>query len=385
MTMRKLFAAGAAVLALSAALHCEEPLVPRRVYFQPPEEAGLEGLSPEQRSLLMNFPYFLSAEIASRKPFIQVPEDAEADTIVKSGFRRIQDGVEAFAEVSDKGLPVRDARLVFVPGTTTLDRYAARIAELAAELLPFFADVAPQVSVERMQQEERLSRVVKEVSFEDALDTRHQLTLWGGGMLQAMRFGDGDSGSAGMDTLGFNKIHFMIDYTTYVSSNFGWVLSAYFDRNSNLVFGTYDTVVDNDRSIDHECSSENTYAMVGIGVSYRTLGRLSGEFSTILYLGNLSVKANEDIQYYFRSDSYSNYDRVWQLAAGESSSFFVSLWAIQPGIGFSFTDKVALRVRWNFCVDPSAMTGGDTSLAPFSRTNNMMLSNIGEIGFSVRY
>ncbi|MCA1754954.1 MAG: hypothetical protein LC641_09720, partial [Spirochaeta sp.] len=103
--------------------------------------------------------------------------------------------------------------------------------------------------------------------------------------------------------------------------------------------------------------TDNIILLPGVGIHYRSLGRVGIDLSLIYSLGAARVTAREDVSQYGWFDQQERPDDF--LAKGESIWFMYQLLSFQPGLTVALTDRWALRAATSFSFDPRAL--GETT------------------------
>lgn len=377
----------AACIALTAGAQESGELIPRRVFVHAVETEQLSSIPPEFHSMIRAIPFFLFSEINSLKPVLLSEDESEADSSLRVSVLQSEDGASVTCTVSDRGIVTSEALMRLKNDQALIESYARQIREIAEQFVPHMADVKPEVSLERIEQEERRSRIVKEATFAEALNRSFQLTVWAPGFTQLISFNEGRVDSS------FNPptpLHFSADLGYYPTENFGFLFSVYFDRNDRMQLGSVDELLTDDTSDDsyevetiRYCNTENQYLLGGLGLGYRTLGRIGAEFNTILYLGILNLKAKEDIFHIYSSESGGEYDSVLALEKGEIVDFFYSMVSLQSILSFSITKRISLKAKWSLNVDPRILNPLWYT-EPYRRGDALFMT-LGELGLAVRF
>ncbi|TVQ38508.1 MAG: hypothetical protein EA384_09030 [Spirochaetaceae bacterium] len=340
---------GAAVKATLAALVCVLlsaqaawsqvellPRVPRRVLFDveavdPPEAATQRALD----AALQRVPDFLYSRISELQPVVRVYEPAQANSIV----RTVVDPEGSLVSVAliEAGVELQRFELAV---TGELDVLTGFVNHTARELAPVLGFVVPEVVVIRQPDDDPRAQVVRDVVLADQLASRFEFTLWASGLMRSLESGD-DAGRAriAIDPLAF-------DATWFFRRNAGLTGSIWLHYSDLLYFGR---TPDGDPARDQTSS---LFLLPGVGITYRTLQRVSASAGATLYAGPAWVTNDSDVAIGEDEDGFD----VW-LEAGESTTVFYSLLMLHGGIGLSVTPRWTVRTRFCILISPRTLIG----------------------------
>ncbi len=362
----------------------EQVRVPRKVLVLSAPEEGLETIPKDQKHFLRSMPFFLFTKIQGKKPVFLTQKQTEANSTIKTLFSRTEKGVRILFSVSEKNTVQKEEGFLYQPGQTAIEECAREIERISETFIPFLDDVVPEITVERKMMEERRNKIIKEATFEDSLDKPYQLSLWMGGFLNYM---EKDVANNTMQTKfsSFLPLKIGCDFSYYPSTNFGYIVSALYAQDEDLIFGTVDTLVGSEKQTIKNSKTQNLFTLGGVGIGYRTLGRVSLEFNMLLYLGFVQVTAKENVYYLFKSGNIDTYDKAQIMNEGDSERFFFSLFSIQPIIAFAITERLSLKTRLNLNFDPRMIISPVITTYPYDRHSNILFGYVGEIGVATRF
>ncbi len=184
---------------------------------------------------------------------------------------------------------------------------------------PFTEDVFVQ---EKQQLE-------KEASFDESLATKYSISYW----ITAVRTAQDPETS--LSEYGF-IFPFILDFDWFHAPTWGFNFSVYWDYSDFMVFDFTEGV---------ESHAFSNAILFGAGISYRTLGRLSGEYGFTYYVGNIWADVLDDQD---------------NVVSEESLSY--SLIAMKSGISYNFNKSFSVRVRIATYIAGSVFTQSDENM-----------------------
>ena len=185
--------------------------------------------------------------------------------------------------------------------------------------------------------------------FEESLATVFQVSLW----LSLFRNSlDGAEGTFVYDFL-FPQI---IDLDWYINTTWGVNFSFYFESSDFISFGRVEIPDVSSTTAD----SSNILLLPGIGLTFRSLGKISGNYGISLYLGPVYVYALDDIL------NSSPISITPFLSAGESTWIFFSYLSLKTGVSYNFNDKWSLKTRIVTFLSPLAIIDPGQQLTDYS-------------------
>ena len=323
----------------STGIFGEESLIPRRIRI----------INPDGKAPAM-LPSVLYAHLTGRMPLVIAgPEDFPHNTIILEMENQIHITLEGRkGELDSRDYPLEMG-----------ENLLAAIAEfdkLAEDWEPYLGLVEPDVSEEL---EVRREQMEAEVSFEEALLTPFQATLWLPLALRQILITDGDSG----DSKFVWQWPLRADFTWFFSDNLGVSGSFRFEYGDHISF-----------AVDTNHSPLNTTVLMlmpGVGIQVRTLGRISAEFGISLFFGAVHIRANEN------SDKPA-------LSAGESTWRFYPTLSLEPSIVWSPTTNWSVKFRvLELQLGFSGMSGSED--AGFGTAENTLILNYLQLGAAYRW
>lgn len=205
----------------------------------------------------------------------------------------------------------------------------------------------------------KTQKLIEEVSFAEKLEKPYQLSISAGGLRRLIYSkidtidGSKVTSPTAMQELAWEPI--LTDFAWYPSKSFGLMLSGYFSYGSFLSFGSDDTATDGELTSHKYTATENSVFLGGIGFSYRTLGRVSGEFALAYYAGAASIRAKESFQSYY--DEGNGFTKGYSLEKGERDTLFYHIFAIRPSLTYYLSSSFALKTGVDFYIAPHVFTG----------------------------
>ncbi|RKX89177.1 MAG: hypothetical protein DRP70_04500 [Spirochaetes bacterium] len=291
----------AVILILSALNLCanEDNSIPRRIRF----ELEITEGAPEYLSMTAEI---LFAEIAARNTVIPIEhEDGRVDLIhitaddSKLTFSLTAEGTDLLSE---------SFSLVDLTNLEDLETACSQVAEVWASYLGL---IEPDVQELVVRQERKMT---DEIALERSLASPFQMVLYS----PAFRVKPFTSNSYGGSHLGLMPIVF--DFQWFINSNIGISFSMYLEYSSFYQFGESDT------------NEQNLFLLPGIGFIYRTIGRLSGEFSAGYYFGPVQMTAGGDIP-------------EFALLAGDVIWITTSMLDFHLALSWNFTNRFSIKMK----------------------------------------
>ncbi len=340
--MKARAAAALALLACAALAGWGQPryLIPRRVFTEPLASAPGVEVGPEEQVLLARLPGILQARAAALVDIVPVSEPGRANSVIAVSAAPQGDAVAVTASLKEGGTAVSEGSFSFRPGSLDYQVCAAWIEETAQRFVGHLGPVEPQVKVTSRVREQRLKRVVEQIDFADSMNRRLELSVWAGQLFRMMREG-------GLDSYP-RALPLRLDAAWFFGPSAGLVASLYFDRNVFMTFAR-------DDSTRTDFLSRNTFLLPGIGVSYRTLDRISGGFTLMVRVGPVNVYALEDLQN-VAWDGTTMRTGI-SLAQGESAWVLYELLTVEGYLAFNLTPRMALKLRTAVSVNPFMLIG----------------------------
>ncbi len=211
-------------------------------------------------------------------------------------------------------------------------------------------EVVEDLEIKKMEVEET-------ISFEEKLNKPFQLTLWAPVALRGSIPMEGDN-----DTLKFIwQWPLRVDFSWFFNDNFGIISSFKFEYGNHISYGA-----------DLSRNALNTTSLIlkpGIGCQFRTLGKLSMEFSIISSLAAVKITANEPLTYP-------------SLNTGESTWVFYPIISLEPYILWSPSADWSVKAMvLGIDFSLTELTGLDS----FGIAENSLIVTFLQIGGSYRW
>ena len=327
-------------------------LVPRVVYVE------LEG---SQSGPLGVLPEMIYLQAAAHEALLRSASREGADSILRvekepgSTFLRVLLlNEEAVHEVQHR---LRDQEPSF-------SEVLEIIGPTVEQLLPYLGPVERVRGEAELTLRRRQVAAAESLAFEDRLSTPWQLSLLFGELRQISYTEDTDSASVDTETISISALFPLIaELSHFRSRNFGLVGRMSLDYNSTT--GFYDSVAGegeddaNDRSVDAWDKTRNIIVLPGVGIMYRSLGRIAMDFTLLYSLGVAHVTATDAVT----MDRDGAREDV--LEEGESRVFLYQLLTLQPGVSYALNESWALRAGLSLSFDASVLWGG-ADATPYS-------------------
>ena len=304
-------------------IQAREELIPRRVYI------GLEGNIPAGADSLVvkNLPDALYAAVSDRQPIVRVHRRGEAHSVILVSADPGEAGMSLEITLSRP-----DGTVLFTSSHLfdgDFSKYLAFIEKTASETAQLVPMVEPEVRIIEEVEDETVRRMVEEIDFADRMASRFTLTLWMSGYLR-------DFNDFTNPVHRFSVFPIILDAAWHYNRTGGITASLYFDSVDADFDGTADF-----------------FFFPGVGIYYRTLGRVSAGFGLQLFLGPV-----------FRG----------------TGTTLGSLLLFYPALVVNITPKIAVKTRFGFAVYPPMMVG----LWPGTWEMNLLYTHFFAIGFSYR-
>jgi hypothetical protein len=281
------------VLLLIAAAHAavaQSPprpdLVPRRIHVTQ------SGPAPADTAReLASAADALFAAVAARTPLVRVDDPALAQARIEVTITAQGGGYRVAAALIDSGRAAATRETQVAPGAAGFQEYVTFIKDTAAAFAPLLPMIEPQVVLGDAAQEARYRDVAQATDFAAELASTWELTLWAGGLSELyhepVQQRDGQ-----LDLRTMFALPVWVDAAWYYSRNGGLVASFFFDYGDFVGLGT---VYSGDIRVD-KADATALLALPGLGITYRTLARISAQFATTFYFGPAWVSARDDIR-----------------------------------------------------------------------------------------
>lgn len=290
-------------LLFSSFVFSEEQLIPQRILIQWEGDAG--------DSLITSI---LFAELASKNPLIPVDNPDEAHclmTLIQS------DSSLKIQVLSPLGRGNREIRNAEMADPMILEK---TFLSLAREWQEILQPIPPEVQQEQILYRDELER---KISFEEQLIKPFEITLWL--PLSARMIMQGDN----YETKWLEpQWPLRVDMTWYPKENIGLFASLEMEYNTPMDTA-YNYNIQQERLI---AEAEGTIVMPGLGVQFRTIGKIAAQMDLAYYHGFVQINAKE-----------SSY--VPHLSAGETSE-----WLFYPVLNLDASLNWAINTDWSIKV-----------------------------------
>lgn len=290
---------------------------------------------------------------AVTEPLLRSSSPEQADSVIRT-------------ELSADG---REVSILLAHGTEEIERVAGSlppgglgfaeveqlVSEAAAIFVPHLGPLERPLAEAEIVQRTRREEVEQILSLEDRLDSRFLFTLWVS-EIRAVRYKvSQDSGaSSGETDLVFSPFPLVAELTYFGSPHFGLLTRMSVDFNSNTPFYEWRlAAAEGDPMQSGWDQTDNMILLPGVGLNYRSLGRVGIDFSFFYSIGVARVTAREDVSLYESYDQQESPDDF--LAKGESIWFMYQSLSFQPGLTLAITDRWAMRAATSFSFDPSGL------------------------------
>jgi len=353
-----------ALLTAIPATASETRIAPREVYpapFSAKVDIATDSTgSKEQFAFLAVLSELVFLQAAVAEPLLRSSSPEQADSVIRT-------------ELSAEPL---DVSVVLLHGVEEVERVTrplaptglsfAEVQELVHEattaFVPHLGPIERSLAEAEIVQRSRRKEVEQILSLEDRLDSRFLFTLWASEIRAVPYTEVKDTGPHSDETeIVFSPFPLVAELAYFRSRSFGLLTRISVDFNSSTPFYEWRrTSAEGDQMQSAWDQTDNIILLPGIGLSYRSLGRVGIDLSFIYSLGAARVTARRDVSLYEWYDQQERPDDF--LAEGESIWFMYQLISFQPGLTLAITDRWALRAATSFSFDPRAL--GES--APYS-------------------
>ncbi len=311
------------------------PRIPRRVLFD------LERLEPANAPDTMlgtapeRLPDFLYTRVSQLQPVVRVFDTTEAHSVVTTEVGASDGSVAVVLRESGAEL----ARYRFDPGGG-IPAFTGFVTDTAAALAPRLGFVAPEVVVVFDSDQDERGQIVRDVVLADRLASRFEFTLWLSGLMRNIDTNqDIDGARVALDP-------FALEASWFLRRNLGLTAALWIHYSDFLYFG---------RTVDGQGAQgllNSFFLLPGVGVTYRTLQRVSGSAGVTLYAGPVWVTNESDETVGDDRDGFE----PW-LEPGESTTLLYSMVVLHGGLGVSLDHRWTLRTRFSINIRPAMLLG----------------------------
>lgn len=242
------------------------------------------------------------------------------------------------------------------------------IGPTVAQLLPHLGPVERTREEAELTLRRRQAEAAEILAFEDRLATPWQLSLFFGEIRQVeYREESNDGVESEVHTLVASPfLPVIVELARFRSRNFAVLGRLQLDYNSNTGFYSYSAVArefdgddGDERWVDAWDKTQNIIILPGIGIMYRSLGRLAMDFTLLYSLGVAHVTALDRV-------TMERDGRLRDgLEEGESTVFLYQLLTLQPGLSYAVNESWAVRAALSLNFDPRVLVGG-TVATPYA-------------------
>lgn len=316
-----LLAAGVAAWAQDAASQGDFPKVPRRVYLAPVEPAR-EVTRADYRSA----PLFLYTAISAIEPIVRVARPEAAQSVVRMGVTGAGRGLSV--RLLENGRVIKQAS--FAGGDDI--EFARFIDATAKEFAPEMGFVEPRVElVGGTQGTGSSAALIQRVREEQQVARPFELSATASGLMRSLT---GNSPS-----LTYQATPVVLDFVWYPSDTFGLVGSLWTAYGTGIGF-----------NFSSSGSVRSLFLLPGIGVQYRSLGKVFASFAAVYYAGYLHMQNLTSQPLGTSTNSGSTF--VPFLDANGSRSAFVMDIHVASDIGITLTPRLMAKTGVTFDVSP---------------------------------
>lgn len=307
------------------------PKIPRRVYFPP--AAIAQGVT---NPALKAVPDYLYTEISAQQPIVRVDSASAANSVVEVSVT--QPGPSIVVRLVTKGVEV-----LTVSGTASTGTEITRLVRKAAsELTPHLGMVEPVV--ERTNEQGKPTgnqALIQKVQLADSFARPIELSLEGPSLLR----GSSATGS-GIPQIGLDPVPLIVHVAYFFSRSIGIDASLFSYYGTRIGFGRPQTSTTGPYT-------RSLLLLPGIGVKYRSLGRLFATFSVGAYAGYGYV--TNLLSQPVGTVTQSGFQLF--LNAGASKSIFYTLLRFASDFGYNLSPRLALHVGVALNLDPFGLFG----------------------------
>jgi hypothetical protein len=337
----------------------DQPLVLRRVYAAP---VAYENAAAD--ALLSRVPDLLATRLTSLEPIVLVSTRDEAYssilTTVKPGPNG---GLAVEVRLFDQADPTASATLTLARNEPRYRKLASFIEATAADFAPRLGKVRPEVRLITVVQDEDTKRKVDAIDFDERMAAANELELRVGSLAKSM-----GGQSTQTPPIGITP-PVTLSYTRFFDRFSGLTFQFTFERDSFMTFS-----YDESGGVKTPETSDNTFLMPGVGITVRSLGRLSTGFSFILSPGALNIEA-----------SYQPLTTL-NLAQGRSIWLFYLLCSFRLSLCYNFTPAFSLKINTGMALDLLSFAAAMFRFnIPYSADSTVLVRDLLGLGASLRF
>ena len=310
--------------------------IPRRVFFK--QSSFLEDQDFEYKEIINGISNLIYNSIAAIQPIVRVFKQTKSKILVELFPELPNIKIHIILYEKDKAIISRE--FLFNNRPDIMSSFTLFIKETANIFAPSLDPVAPEVITEELVKEEQLKDAAEETEFLNKFDKRFELTLWTSGLMSI--FNNSSSEESVISLRKFSMLPLIFDFSWYIKRRFGLIFSFYFDYNDEFHFASETNEEDYTSA-----SSDNLFLLPGIGITYRTIGRVSAQFNVVISIGGIKIDAHDDI--------------TGIVDAGESTWICSPLVSFNSILSWNITPSFALKTKVTMHMNPMLAFFSDAS------------------------
>ncbi len=304
--------------------------IPRRVYFL--QESEISYTDNDLKGMMIGISNFLYNSISSIIPIVRIYDEEKANSIIKVELFDEQDFIRINVTL------IKDENIILIKEylypryKEDYEGFSIFINTTSEEFSEHLGFVLPKVETTDILKQEQYKEAAEETEYLDEITKTWEITLWTSGLMQVQQSSDDEDGL--IDIRNFSMFPLMIDAAWYFRRNLGLLYSFYFDFND---FFAFDDVRDINGEYLRKARSDNLFLLNGLGLSYRTISKVSAQFNLILYAGAVRVEAYDDI-----NDI---------IAAGETGWIFFMPLNLSSILNINITPRFSIKTRMSLFIN----------------------------------
>ncbi len=344
-------------LTVASASASDTRIVPREVYIAPfatEQGSGTESTAADEHNAflpVLSELVFLQASVA--EPLLRSNTPEQADSVI--GTTMSAEPHEVSLVLLHGSEEVTRVTRPLPPAGLTFAEVQALVNEATTAFVPHLGPVERSLAEAEIVQRSRREEVDQILLLEDRLESRFLLTLWAT-EIRAVRYDQAKANGPYTEQteIVFSPFPLVAELTYFRSQSFGLLTRFSIDLNSSTPFYQWRRATAEGESAESAWDlTDNLILLPGVGISYRSLGRVGIDLSFIYSLGAARVTARKDVSLYEWYDQQERPDDF--LAEGESVWFLYQMLTFQPGLTVALNDRWALRAATSFSFDPRAI------------------------------
>jgi len=298
------------------------PRIPQRVYFPP-----VTGNSADLNAALAELPDYLFTEIADLQPIVKVEDEAAANSVIFVETSQSGGNTEVTVRLESYGEVQSTQTLTDYQGISDIAPFVHKAAATFAPLLQFVEPKLVRTQEAEGEVQSYAAELVANVELADRLARRYELSLSASGLI---RMDEGGSDSSSGQTLFLSALPLIAEVGWYPWRSTGLVASIFFHYTDAFDFGEQ-------QSSNGTGDAETLLLLPGIGITYRTLDRVSARIGATFYggYGRVTNTSGDAI------GSYNNGTFELFLNPDESTSIFYMTLRLYAGVGYNISPRLA--------------------------------------------